>query len=360
MTRLGDTEPLDVRQGEGRLVPTSVSGKQGWTLEVEELHVEIAAPRGIVRAVDGASFRVRPGESLGLVGESGCGKSTTLRAILGLLPRLAHVRGGRVLFDGEDLLRVGPKRMREIRGRAIGMIFQDPMTALNPVVAVGEQIAEGPRVRLRMSAGDARKRAVELMSELGIPDAARRSRAYPHELSGGMRQRVMIAIALASRPRLLLCDEPTTALDVTVQDQILRLLRTVRDDLSASVVYVTHDLAVVAQICDRVAVMYAGQVIEDAPVRALFREPRHPYSRGLLESVPDFEQERERLSTIPGSPPDLVVLPSGCRFHPRCGYRQADCDDGLFPLLTVGPDRSSACRYHHLLANATPPLKGDA
>ena len=261
-------------------------------LRVSDLRVEFALARGMVRAVDGASFEVGPGEALGLVGESGSGKTVTLRTLVGLLPRSARIAGGSIEFDGVDVLTLDDDRRRDLRGRSIAMVFQEPMTALNPVMRVGDQIAETPLVRLGMGRRRARERALELMRLVGIPDAKRRADAYPHELSGGLRQRVMIAIALSGEPKLLLCDEPTTALDVTIQDQILKLLLSLRDELGVSLVFVSHDLAVVAQACRTVAVMYAGQVVETGTVDEVFREPRHPYTLGLLRSVPDVDGVR--------------------------------------------------------------------
>jgi oligopeptide/dipeptide ABC transporter ATP-binding protein len=312
-------------------------------LDVRDLHVEFPLARGLVRAVDGASFDLRRGEALGLVGESGSGKTMALRALVGLLPRQARLAGGEILFEGADLSHVSAERLRQVRGHEIAMIFQEPLTALNPVMRVGDQIAEGPRMRLGHSRRQARERAIELMQQVGIPDPARRYQAYPHELSGGMQQRVMIAIALSLEPKVILCDEPTTALDVTIQDQILKLLESLRQKLEVSVVFVSHDLAVVAQTCQRVAVMYAGQVVETGPIDEVFREPRHPYTLSLLRSVPDFDVVRERLATIPGSPPDLAAPPPGCPFHPRCPFMQADCTSGDFPLRPVGTDRATAC-----------------
>jgi peptide/nickel transport system ATP-binding protein/oligopeptide transport system ATP-binding protein len=312
-------------------------------LRVTGLRVEFPLARGLVRAVDGASFDVLPGEALGLVGESGSGKTVTLRALAGLLPRGAQIAGGSIEFEGEDLLALDEDRRRELRGREIAMVFQEPMTALNPVMRVGDQIAETPLVRLGLGRREAREHALELMRLVGIPDPKRRLQAYPHELSGGLRQRVMIAIALSANPRLILCDEPTTALDVTIQDQILKLLASLRDEFGVSLVFVSHDLAVIAQTCRRVAVMYAGQVVETGTVDEVFREPRHPYTLGLLRSVPDFDVRRARLSSIPGAPPDLAALPPGCPFHPRCAFATAECTSGVFPLRDLGAGRGTAC-----------------
>jgi oligopeptide/dipeptide ABC transporter ATP-binding protein len=312
-------------------------------LDVRDLRVELPLSRGTVHAVDGASLTVGPGEAFGLVGESGCGKSMTLRAIMGLLPRPGHIVGGEVLFEGEDLVTASAGRLRQVRGGSIAMIFQEPMTALNPVMRVGDQIAEGPQVRLRLSRMAARERALDLMRRVGIPDPVRRARAYPHELSGGLRQRIMIAIALSCDPKLILCDEPTTALDVTIQDQILKLLLNLRREFGVSVVFVTHDLAVVAETCERVAVMYAGQIVETGTVDEVFRAPRHPYTLGLLRSVPDFDRVQDSLSAIQGAPPDLVLPPPGCRFHPRCPFAQEDCISGDFPLRPLSPGRATAC-----------------
>jgi oligopeptide/dipeptide ABC transporter ATP-binding protein len=316
-------------------------------LSVRDLRVEIPTPRGVVKAVDGVDLDVPRGEALGLVGESGCGKSMTLRAILGLLPGKAHIAGGEINFDGSAL---SPKSLSGLRGDQIGMVFQEPMTALNPVMRVGEQIAEGPRVRLGKSASDARARALDLLRLVGIPDPERRYRAFPHELSGGLRQRIVIAIALACEPQLLLCDEPTTALDVTIQDQILHLLARLRAETGVSLVLVTHDLAVVAQTCERVAVMYAARIVETGTVAEVFGAPKHPYTRALLRSVPDFDERRAHLESIPGMPPDLIRPPTGCRFHPRCDIAHHDCAEVDPPLIPLGGGRATACRYHEELA----------
>ena len=294
----------------------------GGLLSVRDLHVEIKTRRGTVHPIDGISFDLDDGETLGLVGESGCGKSMTLRAILGLLPRGARVTKGQLLFRGVDLLTLDKDSLRDVRGRSIGIVFQEPMTALNPVMQVGDQIAEGPLAHLGLSKLAARERAFELMREVGIPDPGRRYASFPHELSGGMRQRVMIAIALSCEPELILCDEPTTAIDVTIQDQILKLLQRLQRSTGMSVIYVTHDLAVVAQMCRRVAVMYAAQIVETGPVESVFVEPTHPYTLGLLRAVPDFDKVKDVLDSIPGIPPDLVDPPVGCRFRPRCRFAQ--------------------------------------
>jgi peptide/nickel transport system ATP-binding protein len=314
-------------------------------LKVNDLQVEFPLARGVLRAVDGASFEVRRGEALGIVGESGSGKTVALRALVGLLPRTGRVTGGSIEIDGTQVVGAAPATLRTLRGRTVAMIFQEPMTALNPLIRVGDQIAETPFARLGYSHRRARERAVDLMRLVGIADPARRYDAYPHELSGGMRQRVVIAIALSGDPQLLLCDEPTTALDVTIQDQILKLLASLREQLGVSVVFVSHDLAVIAQTCQQVAVMYAGQVIETGTVDAVFREARHPYTLGLLRSVPSFDSARDHLSSIPGSPPDLAAPPSGCRFHPRCGFMRPDCADAPIPLIYLG-DRATRCLYH--------------
>jgi oligopeptide/dipeptide ABC transporter ATP-binding protein len=319
-------------------------------LDVRDLRVDFDLPGGVLHAVDGASFELRAGEALGIVGESGSGKTMALRALVGLLPRAGRLAGGEVLFEGTDLAAAEPQTLRAIRGRSISMIFQEPMTALNPVMRVGEQIAEGPLIRLGYSRRRADERAIELMRMVGIAAPEERANAYAHELSGGMRQRVMIAIALSMEPQLILCDEPTTALDVTIQDQILKLLTSLRERLQVSIVFVSHDLAVIAQTCQRVAVMYAGQVVETGPVETVFREPRHPYTLGLLRSVPDVDDRRELLSAIAGSPPDLADPPSGCRFHPRCPFAQADCVEGAFPLRVLDGGRATACIHHELAA----------
>jgi len=315
-------------------------------LAVSDLSVEIAGQRGVVRPVDGVSFTVAPGEAVGLVGESGSGKSMTLKAILGVLPPEAKVTAGNVVLDGTDLTGLSNSRLNKVRGRRIAMIFQEPMSALNPVMRVGNQIAEGPRVHLGMSRAQSVQRALELMRRVGMPDAERRFRAFPHEFSGGMRQRVMIAIALSCDPELILCDEPTTALDVTIQDQILRLLAQLCRESGTSLIFVTHDLPVVAQICHQVAVMYAGRIVERGTVSKVFRSPLHPYTLGLLRSAPDVDQPGQSLVPIPGSPPSLLSPPSGCRFHPRCKFAEEDCKVSDPPLRLLDAGRSTACLHY--------------
>jgi oligopeptide/dipeptide ABC transporter ATP-binding protein len=315
-------------------------------LEVSDLRVQIASHHGVVRPIDGVSLEIAPGEAVGLVGESGSGKSMTLKSILGLLPPDAKVTSGSVVFDGTDLTRLPQSRLNKIRGRRIAMIFQEPMSALNPVMRVGNQIAEGPRVHLGMSRAQSVERALELMRRVGIPEPERRFRAYPHEFSGGMRQRVMIAMALSCDPELILCDEPTTALDVTIQDQILRLLVQLCHESGTSLMFVTHDLPVVAQVCHKVAVMYAGRIVERGTVSEVFRQPLHPYTLNLLRSAPDVDDPGQSLVPIPGMPPSLVSPPSGCRFHPRCQFAADDCKVTDPPLRLLAGDRATACLHY--------------
>jgi oligopeptide/dipeptide ABC transporter ATP-binding protein len=318
----------------------------GAVLEVRDLHVRIASRRGVVRAVDGVSFEVPRGGALGLVGESGSGKSMTLRAILGVLPAEARVTSGQILLDGVDLVKLRSSAVNRLRGSKMSMIFQEPASALNPVMRVGRQIAEGPQVHLGYGRARAAARALELMRRVGIPDPERRFHAYPHEFSGGMRQRVMIAIALSCDPEIILCDEPTTALDVTIQDQILRLLAHLCRESGVSLVFVTHDLPIVAQVCQRVAVMYGGQLAETGDVRDVLLDPRHPYTLGLVRSAPDFEYVRESLVPIPGAPPSLIMPPPGCRFHPRCEFAEEDCRVTETPLRPLPGGRATACLHH--------------
>jgi oligopeptide/dipeptide ABC transporter ATP-binding protein len=323
-------------------------------LQVDDLHVQIATRRGTVRAVDGVSLAVAAGEAIGLVGESGSGKSMTLRAIMGLLPPEAKTTDGQVLLDGIDLTQLDNSQLNKIRGPKIAMIFQEPMSALNPVMRVGPQIAEGPLVHLGLNRSAAAERALELMRRVGIPDPEQRFRAFPHEFSGGMRQRVMIAIALSCEPQLILCDEPTTALDVTIQDQILRLLTRLCRESGTSLIFVTHDLPVVAQVCQRLAVMYAGQIVERGTVEEVLTQPYHPYTLGLVRSAPDVDHPRATLAAIPGSPPSLITPPSGCRFHPRCKFAEEDCTTEVPPLRLLRNGRATACLHYERCQEALP------
>jgi oligopeptide/dipeptide ABC transporter ATP-binding protein len=307
-------------------------------LEVRDLRTHFPTDEGVVRAVDGVSLDVRAGETLALVGESGSGKSVTSLSILRLVGGGAgRIVGGSIRFRGRDLLALPEEAMRAVRGREISMVFQEPMTSLNPVFTCGDQVAEVLEVHERMPRAAARARAVELLRHVGMPDPEQRAREYPHQLSGGMRQRVMIAMALACRPALLIADEPTTALDVTIQAQILELLRRLRAETGMAVLLITHDLGVVAESADRVAVMYAGQVVEYAPVASLFARPGHPYTAGLLASLPRLGRREERLRVIPGGVPDPLAFPAGCRFHPRCPIAQERCRREE-PRLEAQPD----------------------
>jgi peptide/nickel transport system ATP-binding protein len=315
-------------------------------LSVEDLHVHFATSRSLVRAVEGASWQVARGETVALVGESGCGKSVSALAIMRLLPRPAgRIVRGRVVFDGRDLLSLREQEMRALRGRTISMIFQEPMTSFNPVLSVGLQITEPLRIHLSMDRGSARARAIELLKMVGISDAERRLAQYPHEFSGGMRQRLMIAISLACRPKLIIADEPTTALDVTIQAQILRLLKDLSRELGISMVLITHNLGIVARYADRVIVMYAARTAEQAGTRVLFSRPLHPYTAGLLRSLPRLDRPRgAKLDTIEGLPPDLRSPPPGCRFAPRCSARQDACERDLPELAEIEPEHFVACR----------------
>jgi len=328
-------------------------------LEVIDLHVEIASRRGVVRAVDGVSLEVPAGHAVGVVGESGSGKSMTLRAVLGVLPPEAKITAGQVLLDGQDLTHLSNTQLNRVRGPKIAMIFQEPMSALNPVMRVGAQIAEGPQVHLGMNRAQAGERALDLMRRVGIPDPERRYRAYPHEFSGGMRQRVMIAIALSCDPSVVLCDEPTTALDVTIQDQILRLLTRICRESGTSLVFVTHDLPVVAQVCDQLAVMYAGQIVERGAVKEVLTRPSHPYTLGLVRSAPDVDRVRSSLVAIPGSPPSLINPPTGCRFHPRCSFAEQDCETTMPPLKPISAGRATACLHYERCLEALDTLGAD-
>ncbi|CAN5431206.1 ABC transporter ATP-binding protein [soil metagenome] len=325
------------------------SPQRGGTLEVRGLTTTFATPHGVAIAVDGIDLDVAPGEVVGLVGESGSGKSVTLRSIVRLVREPGKV-SGHVTWQGRDLMAMSEGDLRKIRGAEIAMTFQEPMTALNPVLPIRVQIEENLRAHTKLEGRALKERALDLMNIVGIPAAARRLNEYPHQFSGGMRQRVMIAIALASSPKLLLADEPTTALDVTIQDQILKLILDLRDRFGMSVVFVTHDLGVIAATCDRMAVMYAGRIVETGSVAEVFAEPHHPYTRGLLGSVPRSGAERTMLLSIEGTPPSLTALPAGCAFHPRCAFATERCRAERPPLETFTPSREVACFHHERVA----------
>jgi peptide/nickel transport system ATP-binding protein len=316
-------------------------------LRIEDLRVSFATRAGRLRAVDGINLELGAGETLGVVGESGCGKSVTALAVLRLLPEPpAHIDSGHVWFGGEDLLALPSERLRKIRGHGIAMIFQEPMTALNPVFRIGSQIEEALEVHTELAAKERRARVVELLDLVGIPDPATRARAYPHELSGGMRQRAMIAMALACNPSVLIADEPTTALDVTIQAQILRLIDELKQRLHMAVLLITHDLGIVAESAQRVAVVYAGRVVETGPAAELLRAPRHPYTQGLLAALPSVAAvRRSALHVIPGSVPDLASRPSGCSFRSRCARASSLCAEHDPDLVADAPGRAVAC--HH-------------
>jgi oligopeptide transport system ATP-binding protein len=313
-------------------------------LSVEDLHVQFWTERGTIHAVNGISFDIAPGETLGIVGESGCGKSVTSLAILGILPRAGKVTKGSATFDGRDLLHLSDRQLRRVRGKEIAMIFQDPMTSLNPVLTIGRQIAEALQTHFGMKGRAAERRAAELLDRVGIPAADKRVRDYPHQFSGGMRQRAMIAMALACRPKLLIADEPTTALDVTIQAQILGLLRELVAEENAALILITHDLGVVAGMCERVNVMYAGMFMETGTAAQLFARPRHPYTVGLLQSIPRLDAARgERLRPIEGAPRNMLAPPQACPFQPRCRYEVELSRQEVPPLDELEPGHRVAC-----------------
>ena len=314
-------------------------------LEVKDLRTYFNTRDGVVKAVDGVSYDIQEGETLGLVGESGCGKSVSALSILRLIASPpGRIVGGSVEFEGRDLMKLSDAEMRRVRGNDIAMVFQEPMTSLNPVLTIGRQLTEGLELHLKMSKGDARSRAAELLTMVGIADAAQQLKNYPHQFSGGMRQRVLIAMALSCNPKLLIADEPTTALDVTIQAQILELLQKLSAEMGTSVLIITHNLGVIARYANRVNVMYAGKIVEGATARELFTNPQHPYTKGLLKSVPRLDQDRtKKLSTIEGSPPDLINLPQGCAFQPRCAYAVAECSVSVPPLTDRGDGHVAAC-----------------
>ncbi len=314
-------------------------------LEVKDLETRFFTQDGVVQAVNSISYALNEGETLGIVGESGCGKSVGVMSLMRLIPSPpGKITNGEVLFEGRDLLHVSDEEIRNIRGNKIAMIFQDPMTSLNPVLTVGRQISEALELHLGMDKKQAKARTIELLEMVGIPSAADRVDNYPHQFSGGMRQRVMIAMGLSCNPQLLIADEPTTALDVTIQAQIVDLVKRLRDEIGMSIIWITHDLGVVAGLADRMIVMYAGRIVEEAAVKELYGNPRHPYTMGLLSSLPRLDEDRpEKLSSIDGLPPDLIDYPPGCPFYARCHYRLDACLEAPPPLEPVGVGHQAAC-----------------
>jgi oligopeptide/dipeptide ABC transporter ATP-binding protein len=324
----------------------------GRLLEVDDLRVEFRTQDGVARAINGVTYHVDAGETLAVLGESGSGKSVTAQTIMGILDTPpGFVTGGKVRFHGKDMLKMSAEERRRIRGEGIAMIFQDALSALNPVFTVGFQVGEQFRIRRGMSRKDAKKRAIEMLELVKIPNARGRINDYPHQFSGGMRQRVMIAVALALDPEVLIADEPTTALDVTVQAQIMDLLAELQQERRMGLILITHDLGVVADVADRIAVMYAGRIVEEAAVHDLYAGPAHPYTLGLLESIPRVDEKGQQLRTIKGLPPSLLRIPSGCPFHPRCPMAQPVCQEKVPPLLQLGHGRASACHFAEELLN---------
>jgi oligopeptide transport system ATP-binding protein len=323
------------------------NGHVGPILEVRGLKTQFYTQDGVVKAVDDVSFHVMPGETLGVVGESGCGKSMTGLSIMRLIPSPpGKIVAGEILFNGDDILRMSDEQVRSIRGNDIAMIFQDPMTSLNPVLTINRQISEALQLHMGMNKGQARERTIELLKMVGIPNAEERIDQYPHQFSGGMRQRVMIAMALSCNPQLLIADEPTTALDVTIQAQILDLMRVLQQERQTGVILVTHSMGVVAGMADRIQVMYAGHIVETASTEEIFANPRHPYTVGLLKSIPRLDATRkEKLEPIRGLPPDLIDLPDMCPFVPRCNYARERCEQKNPPLLEVKPGHWAACWF---------------
>lgn len=317
-------------------------------LELNNLKMSFYTYAGEVQALRGVSFTLDQGEVIGIVGESGSGKSVTSLSIMGLLPPAAKIKGGSINFNGRDLLTLSPAQMQRIRGNEISMVFQDPMTSLNPVYTVGNQIMEPLMLHQHLSRAQAQKKAVEMLALTGIPDPEQRFNQYPHEFSGGMRQRAMIAMALSCQPRLLIADEPTTALDVTIQAQILALMKDLKEHFNTSIIMITHDLGVVAQLCSRILVMYGGIIVEEGKTRDIFHNPQHPYTWGLLQSVPDIRKlDQGRLIPIDGQPPDLLLPPPGCPFWPRCQYAMRICAETKPELTEVDPGHTAACWLCH-------------
>jgi oligopeptide/dipeptide ABC transporter ATP-binding protein len=318
----------------------------GRLLEVEDLRVEFRTQDGVAKVINGVTYHVNAGETLAVLGESGSGKSVTAQSIMGILDTPpGFVTGGQIRFHGDDMLKMDAEERRKIRGHGIAMVFQDALSALNPVYRVGFQIGEQFRIRQGMSRKDAKQRSIEMLDQVKIPHARQRINDYPHQFSGGMRQRVMIAMSLALDPEVLIADEPTTALDVTVQAQIMDLLAELQRERQMGMILITHDLGVVADVADRIAVMYAGRIVEEANVYDLYAQPAHPYTVGLLNSIPRLDEKGQELRTIKGLPPNLLKIPSGCPFHPRCPRAQQICVDEVPALRQVGPHRASACHF---------------
>ncbi|WP_110180512.1 oligopeptide/dipeptide ABC transporter ATP-binding protein [Nocardioides solisilvae] len=337
----------EVLSQEGSAPRTPRTGREAPPLEVKDLHVEFRTRAGVAQVVNGVSFRVEAGETLAILGESGCGKSVTAQAVMGILETPpAAITGGQVLYRGTDLLSLPEAERREYRARKISMIFQDALSALNPVFTVGYQLGELFRVHQGMSRKDAKAKAVEMLDLVRIPAAKQRVTDYPHQFSGGMRQRVMIAMALALDPEVLIADEPTTALDVTVQAQIMKLLAEIREERNMALILITHDMGVVADVADQIAVMYAGKVVEHAPVLDIYAKPSHPYTKGLLESIPRLDKKGQDLAVIGGLPPVLTNIPPGCAFNPRCRYARDVCrQDPPPPDYVVAAQHTSACHF---------------
>jgi oligopeptide/dipeptide ABC transporter ATP-binding protein len=315
-------------------------------IEVKDLTTYFYTEFGIVKAVEGVSFHIKQGEFFGLVGESGCGKTVTALSCLNLVRFPGIIEEGQVLYQGKDILKLKDKDIRKIRGAEISMIFQDPLSSLNPVFTVGEQIAEVIRLHEKVKDDVALERAIKLMQEVGIPLAKERVDDYPHQFSGGMRQRVMISRALSCNPNLLIADEPTTALDVTIQAQILDIIRGLQKKVGMSVLLITHNLGIIAENCDRVGVMYGGHIVETAAVKTVYKDPRHPYTQALMAAIPRLDLTIDKLQTLPGSVPDLIDPPTGCRFHPRCSYATSKCAEETPPLYMWTPDHDVACHHH--------------
>jgi len=316
----------------------------GALLSIRSLETHFFSAGKVIRALDGISFEIQEGEVFGLVGETGCGKSVTALSILRLIPfPPGKIVAGSIRFKDKDILSLSPDQMRAFRGKEISMIFQEPMTSLNPVFRIGDQMREVIMLHQRLGKAVAGEAAVRMLDRVRIPDARKVAGQYPHQLSGGMRQRVMIAMELSCRPALLIADEPTTALDVTIQAQILRLLKEMKKEMGTSILLITHDLGVVAEMCNRVAVMYAGSIVEQAEAIEIFEQPKHPYTQGLWGAIPLIDQEKESLAVIPGAVPDLGRLPQGCKFHPRCPHRFKPCDGERPPMVEVSPGHHAAC-----------------